>query len=228
MSLTHSADSTTKRGVGKFNVSGIHVNREFVLPLPTIPVAGEAKEEIAEQAALGFQILAAASGKDPGELYRSVDLHMADSTGHNKFLSEEVPKLLDLDHKAGQLFCCTHTNFGFCRCMNNCISIVENKIGTSSILDGFLVHLEMNSKNGSLAGQFVDCITPLVGEEMKHKPWNRGKDFKKFCEANDACYEMFLYKDERFGCFPKAAPVVIYSRELLNQFLNTHSDIDNR
>ena len=62
----------------------------FVLPLPTIPVAGEAKEEIAEQAALGFQILAAASGKDPSELYRSVELHMTDSTGYNKFLSEVV------------------------------------------------------------------------------------------------------------------------------------------
>ena len=144
---------------------------------------------------------------------------MTDSTGYNKFLSEEVPKLLALDHKAGQLFCCTHTNLGFCRYMNNCISIVENKIGTSSILDGFFVHL---------AGQFVDCITSLVGEEMKHKPRNRGKDFNKFCEANDVCYEMFLYKDERRGCFPKAASVVIYSRELLNQFLSTHPDIDNR
>ena len=115
--ITHSPDSTTKKGVGKFNVSGIHINKEIVLPLPTIPVAGELREEIAEEAALGFQILAVASGKDPSDLYMMVDLHMTDSTGHNKFLSEEVPKLFNLDHKVGQIFCCIHTNLGFCRCM---------------------------------------------------------------------------------------------------------------
>ena len=191
----------------------------MVLPLPTIPVAGESREEITAQAALGFQILSEASGKDPGDLYTMVDLHMTDSTGHNKFIE---------DHKVGQIFCCTHTNLGFCRCMNSCISVIENKIGIKNILAGFLVHMDLNLKNGSLAGQFVDCVTTLVGLEMKHKPWNRGKGFKHFCKSNDTNYEMFLYKDERFGCFPKAASVVLYSRESLNQFLSTHPDIDNR
>ena len=45
--LTHASDSTTKKGVGKFNVAGIHINRDVLLPLPTIAVAGESKEEIA-------------------------------------------------------------------------------------------------------------------------------------------------------------------------------------
>ena len=221
--ITHSSDSTTKKGV---NVSGIHINKEIVLPFPTIPVADESREEIAEQAALGFQILAAASGKDPGDLYKMT--LMTDSTGHNKFLSEDVPKLFNLDHKVGQIFCCTHTNLGFCRCMNSCISVIENKIGIKNILAGFLVHMDLDSKNGSLAGQFVDCVTTLVGLDMKHKPWNRGKDFKHFCKSNDTNYEMFIYKDERFGCFPKAASVVLYSRASLNQLLSTHPDIDNR
>ena len=70
--FTHAADSTTKKGVGKFNVSGIHINRDDLLPLPTIPVAGESKEEIAEQAAMGFQLLALASGKEPEELYKVI------------------------------------------------------------------------------------------------------------------------------------------------------------
>ena len=39
---------------------------------------------------------------------------------------------------------------------------------------------------------------------------------------------MFLYKEERFGCFPKAASVVLYSRESFYQFLSTHPDVDNR
>ena len=39
---------------------------------------------------------------------------------------------------------------------------------------------------------------------------------------------MFLYKDERFGCFPKACAVCLYSREILQEFLMSHPDIDNR
>ena len=76
--FTHAADSTTKKGVGKFNVSGIHINKDILLPLPTIPVAGETKEEVAEQAALGFELLAVASGKNPADLYKIMDLHLTD------------------------------------------------------------------------------------------------------------------------------------------------------
>ena len=43
--FTHAADSTTKKGVGKFNVSGIHINRDELLPLRTIPVAGKSKQK---------------------------------------------------------------------------------------------------------------------------------------------------------------------------------------
>ena len=226
--FTHAADSTTKKGVGKFNVSGIHINRDELLPLPTIPVAGETKEEIAEQAAMGFQLLAIASGRTPEDLYKVMDLHLTDSVSHNKFLSEEIPKLLDLDHKTGQIFCTTHTNLGFSRSMNSSVAKIESKLGVGNILGGFMVQIDQNSKNGSLAGQFVDCITRLVGMEMRHKPWNRGEDFKKFCQNNHIENEMFLYKDERFGCFPKACAVVLHMRETVNNFLSTHPDIDNR
>ena len=41
-------------------------------------------------------------------------------------------------------------------------------------------------------------------------------------------YKMFLYKDERFGCFPKACAVCLYSRDILQEFLLGHPDIDNR
>ena len=46
--------STTKKGVGKFNVAAIHINRDELLQPPTIPVAGKTNEEIAEQGALCF------------------------------------------------------------------------------------------------------------------------------------------------------------------------------
>ena len=39
---------------------------------------------------------------------------------------------------------------------------------------------------------------------------------------------MFMYKDERFGCFPKASAVVLSSMEGLGDFLNVNIDIDNK
>ena len=132
--FTHASDSTTKKGVGKFNVAAIHINRDELLPLPTIPVAGETKEGIAEQAAMGFHLISVASGKTIEELYKVMDLHLTDSVSHNKFLSEEIPKLMDLDHKTGPFCFTTHTNLGFSRSMNSSVAMIETQIGIGSIL----------------------------------------------------------------------------------------------
>ena len=220
--ITHQGDSTTKKWVGKFYVSGIQINRDLCLPLPTVPVAGESREQIAEQAALGYEILGAACDppKSAAELYIETD--------HNKFLAEDVPKLMDLDHTPGQTFCSTHTGLGFCSCMNSSIHEIEVKQGINNIMDGFMVEIQYESKNGSIVGQFVDCISRLVGLQMKHKPWNVSEPFKKFCLEQGKKYEMFLYKDERFGCFPKACAVCLYSRDLIQDFLLSHPDISNR
>ena len=53
--LTHASDSTAKKQVGKFQVSGGLVNKKQFLPLPTIPVAGEKHEEVADQVAQGTE-----------------------------------------------------------------------------------------------------------------------------------------------------------------------------
>ena len=44
--VTHATDSTTKKRVGKFAVSGIHIGRNAPFPLPVIPVGSEATEDI--------------------------------------------------------------------------------------------------------------------------------------------------------------------------------------
>ena len=111
--FTHASDSTTKKGVGKFNVAALHINRDEVLPLPTIPVAEESKDEIAEYADMGFHLLTVASGKTIEELYKVMDLHLTDSVSHNKFLSKEIQKLMDLDHKTGHICCTTLTNYPY-------------------------------------------------------------------------------------------------------------------
>ena len=108
---------------------------------------------------MGFELLALASGRKAEDLYKLMNLHLTDSVSHNKFLSKEIPKLFDMDFQTGQIFCTTHTNLGFARSMNSSIALIETQIGVNNILGGFMVQIEQNSKNGSLAWQFVDCIT---------------------------------------------------------------------
>ena len=84
-------------------MSGVQLNGHLI-PFPTIPVSGETKDELAEQVALGFQFLEAASGIDAADIYKEVDAHMTDTTSHNKGIGENVAKLFNLDTKVGQLF----------------------------------------------------------------------------------------------------------------------------
>ena len=82
-------------------------------PAPSVvPVAGEARDDIAEQAAFGFQILAAACNPpmEPSELYKQVDLHLTESVSHHKFLFEDVPKLFNLYLKVGSNILC-HSSY---------------------------------------------------------------------------------------------------------------------
>jgi hypothetical protein len=88
--------------------------------------------------------------KDPAELYKETNLHLSDSVALNKFMAEDVPKLFNLDHKVGQILCSTHTGLRFCSCINNYIHQIEQKHGFKNIMDGFVVEIEYESKNGSL------------------------------------------------------------------------------
>ena len=82
--ITHATDSTTRKHVGTFAPSGLHINRETYLPLPTLKIASETTENIAEGIKSTFEMLSCASSSTASELYGKVDVHMTDSTAYNK------------------------------------------------------------------------------------------------------------------------------------------------
>ena len=221
--ITHASDSTTKIHIGKFQVSGLHINKDTFLSLPTIPIAGEKHNEVADQVAVGFEILGAASGKSPSEIYSKINMHLTDSVDHNKSIAKDVSEKFNLNKEPGQVFCSSHTNLGFSRAINTGIHQMEVALGIGNMLQGFLSAIEYQSKNGSLIGQFVDCVTRLESKELQHKPWNHGKAFERFCKEAGFPNEMFLYKDERFSCFP-----AFFSREILHDYLVINPDVDNK
>ena len=82
--LTHATDSITRKAIGTFAPAGIHINRNEYLHLPTLPITSEPRNKKANSIATDFRVLEAAWGISAEEN----DVHMTDSTSHNKGITE--------------------------------------------------------------------------------------------------------------------------------------------
>jgi hypothetical protein len=99
-------------------------------------------------------------------------------------------------------------------------------MGIKNVMEGFMVEIDYDKKNGSIVGQFVDAKTKLFSPDLVHKPWNRAHGLERFCKENNHYFEIFLYKDEQFGCFPKTCAVLLYSNDIINEYLSLHPEVD--
>jgi hypothetical protein len=198
--VTHASDSTTKKGAGQFIVQALHVGQTTQIDLPILPIYGETAEDIAIQADMGMEILAASKGMTSKEVYSLVDVHMADSTAHNKEIASCLAELYDLDTPAGQIFCNTHTTLGFAAGMNKVLRLVEAGMHLEEVVKTFMVDLDYYTKNSSVAGQALDMMLRLVAPEYSHKHWNINKQYKLYLKERDLDGHLFAYKDARFGC----------------------------
>ena len=226
--ITHASDSTTKKGAGQFIVQALHVGQSRQIDLPILPIYGETAEDIAIQADMGMEILAASKGMSSKEIYSLVDVHMTDSTAHNKEIASCLADLYDLDTPAGQIYCNTHTTLGFSSGMNKVLRLVESGMHLEEVVKTFLVDLDYDTKNSSVAGQSLDMILRLVAPEYSHKPWNRNKQYLVYLKERDLDGHLFAYKDARFGCLSKAAAVALYNFDNISSFLEDFPDISNR
>ena len=84
--LTHTTDSITRKAVETFAPAGIHINRNEYLQLPTLPITSETRNNTADSIATDFRLLVAARGISAEE----IDVHMTDSTSHNKGITENL------------------------------------------------------------------------------------------------------------------------------------------
>ena len=157
-----------------------------------------------------------------------VDTHMTDSTENNKGISDCLAELYDLDKPAGQIFCNTHTTLGFSAAMNKVMRMIEASMKLEEAVKTFMVDLDYDTKNSSVAGQALDMMLRLVAPEYSHKPWNRHKQFMVYLRERDLDGHLFCYKDARFGCLFKAAAIAIYNFDNISCFLEDFPDINNR
>ncbi|KAK1882685.1 ATP-dependent zinc metalloprotease FtsH [Dissostichus eleginoides] len=177
---------------------------------------------------MGFEILASVRGVSVEDVYKLVDAHMTDSTEHNKGFSKLLAQMYNLETPAGQIFCGTHTTLGFSSAMNKVMRLVEADMKMEQLLQSFMVDLDVDSKNASVAGQALDMCLKLVAPEYAHKPWNGYREFLLFLEQRQVFSVLFSYKDSRFGCLSRAAAVLIYHFGHLTEFLSQNPRINNR
>ncbi|QQP38893.1 Hypothetical protein FKW44_019596 [Caligus rogercresseyi] len=207
---------------------GLHVGQDSPFPLPILSIHRETTEDIAMQVDMGFEILASVRGVSVEDVYKLVDAHMTDSTEHNKGFSKLLAEMYNLETPAGQIFCGTHTTLGFSSAMNKVMRLVEADMKMEQVLQSFMVDLDVDSKNASVAGQALDMCLKLVAPEYSHKPWNRYREFLLFLEQRQVSSVLFSYKDSRFGCLSRAAAVLIYHFNHLTEFLSQNPHINNR
>ena len=198
------------------------------MPLPLLPIHGETRQDIAAQLSMGLDILSAVSGVPTKDLAEQVDTLMTDSTEHNKGVSVILQELYELDKPAGQLFCGVHTTLGFSPSMNSSVLRIELKMGLDKVLSTFMCSMELDSKNGSLAGQSLDMILKLVAPEFRHKSWNYYGQFTVYLEERGVELTLFCYKDSRFGCLSRAAAVLLFNYEHIAGFLASNPHISNK
>ena len=97
-----------------------------------------------------------------------------------------------------------------------------------TVLSKFMVFMDMDSKNGSLAGQALDMQLKLVAPEYKHKSWNYHGLYTNYLEQRDIELSLFAYKDHRFGLLGRASAVLSHNYEHLAAFLSDHPHISNK
>ena len=226
--VTHAIDSTTKRGLGQFAAQGIHIGRESALPMPLINICGESTNDIALQIDQGFHCLAISKGIPVEEVYKLVSTHMTDSVEHNKGFNKILQEMYSLDEPAGQLFCGSHTTLGFSSAMDKLVIVIEEDMKISHITSKFMVGLDADSKNSSVAGTALDIMLKLVAPEYSHKMWNYYNEFCLYLDTHKVEKVMFAYKDQRFGCLSRAAAVLLFLYEHLANFLTENTQIVNK
>ena len=57
----------------------------------------------------------------------------------------------------------------------------------------------------------------FFGPPCSNKQWNYNKALLDFLEKHDVASVLFAYKDHRFGCLSRAAGVLLYNYESLEE-----------
>ena len=165
----------------------------------------------------------AASSEDitANSLYQKVDLHMTDSTAHNKGIGTNLANKTNRDDEAGQAFCDSHSSLGLASDISQCVNKLENEMGMSNIFSGFLVDVDIDQKYETVSLNAVHWSLNLLGPDMLQKAWNYYREFSVYMKRLGKPIFIIHMKDARFGYLPRCCAILCHHWDDFKAFLET-------
>ena len=97
------------------------------------------------QTGMTFSLPAAVKGVEESEIYRLVDVHMTDTTQHNRGFSDVLAEICCL---LGLLFCSSHATLRLVRAFNKVVRTVEGDMELRKLVQTSLVDRNVRSVAG--------------------------------------------------------------------------------
>ena len=209
-------------GAGKFSVQGISIDGVHY-NFPTLTLASETRENLADMKVLVLKILSTASGISSEILWSKIHFSMTDSTSHNMEVDDKVAEKLGSDHVPGHLLCHVHPACMFTRKVQEMCKEIDLTIGPDKIFWSFAVSL--SEVQVSVVEQWMDCLTRLVSHDFDHKSWNYADEFDIFILPLKNLAKRL--QKERFNSLVYTAAVVLWLDKHVTDFLSRCTNITN-
>ena len=223
VTVTYSDDGSRKQGAGAFTVQGITINRQH-RALPTLSVASESKDNLADLKLTTLNILQAASGVDKNVLFEKIDFVITDQTAHNFGVEDILAEQLNSEKVPAHLFCNVHPSLMFNRVLVKHWARIENVIGRDKIYSNFLVNATTNAS--SVTEQALDCTTRLINHDFDHKPWNKSSEFDVHISPKQN--KSVSLKDERFNRLTLTCAITLFHFNDVSTFLEKYEHVTNQ
>ena len=222
--VIYSNDGSAKRGVGKFIVQSFLIgNKRRVLP--TLGIASENKENLAELQVHTYKMLSAASNNEYSysDILRKVDFYLSDSAKHNLGVMNKVCEKLAVNNVPDSLLCHVHPMMMFQRKVKELWMEIHNGFGTDTIKQCFVS--EVSFERESFISKALTCLSSFINSDFSEKPWNRQADFDTFIAPKKN--ESLSLKDHRFNRIFDCCIHILYHMDDIRSFLESNKNILN-
>ena len=220
--IVYHDDGSKKQGAGSFSVQGATINKKFYA-FPTLSIASETRENLAQLKLTILAILSAVSGVSSEEIWGRINFTMTDSTTHNLKVDDIVSSSLDTEHVPSHLLCQVHPACMFTRVLQKLFKQIDTTIGPTKIFSVFAVSL--TDVQDSVTEQWMNCLTRLVTHDFDHKSWNYADEFDIFISPLKNPAKRL--QKERFNSFIYTALVTLFLDKHVSSFLDKFTNITN-
>lgn len=222
-------DGSRAQGCGGYSVSGVTLpgkepGTTTYYPFPTLPIAKETRENLANLKLTILSMLATCGGVTRQCLWSKVDFVMTDSVSHNRGVEEVVAAALDVDHLPAHLLCNVHPSLMFGRQVLKLFVEIDSTLTPEKIYAGFAI--TVTDEQISVFQNCVDCTLRLISRDFNHKAWNKAEEFEMFLAPQR--FTIKRLQMERFNSLVFSAATFLLVDPKVTEFLAKYEHNTNQ